>query len=143
MALVHSRRQFLATLPAFAAFAQSKPLNIEAVEIWEFRGHGDSVRGVDQQYQVNPLHIYDELRPKPYADAPRGTESRVPVSALYLKIKTDGGAEGLYGPIDPEVAIVVDEAVAAVPDRARTRWRRRSYGTSSTARTGTRAGAIS
>jgi L-alanine-DL-glutamate epimerase-like enolase superfamily enzyme len=109
MAMVHSRRHFLATLPAVAAFAQSKPLNIEAVEIWEFRGHRDSVRGVDQQYQVNPLHIYDELRPKPYADAPRGTEARVPVSALYLKIKTDGGAEGLYGPIDPEVAMVVDE----------------------------------
>ncbi|HEV2448221.1 MAG TPA: hypothetical protein VGS58_19955, partial [Candidatus Sulfopaludibacter sp.] len=30
-------------------------------------------------------------------------------SALYLKIKTDGGPEGFYGPIDKGVAFVVDE----------------------------------
>jgi L-alanine-DL-glutamate epimerase-like enolase superfamily enzyme len=32
-----------------------------------------------------------------------------PTSAYYLKIKTDAGLEGFYGPIDKEVAIVVDE----------------------------------
>jgi L-alanine-DL-glutamate epimerase-like enolase superfamily enzyme len=31
------------------------------------------------------------------------------LSALYLKTKTDAGTEGLYGPIDKEAAIVVDE----------------------------------
>ena len=35
--------------------------------------------------------------------------SNAPVSSIYLKIETDGGAEGLYGPIDKEVAIVVDQ----------------------------------
>ncbi|MCU1234641.1 MAG: Mandelate racemase/muconate lactonizing enzyme C-terminal domain protein [Candidatus Solibacter sp.] len=104
-----SRRRFLATVPAAAAFAQTKPLKITAVEIWELRGHHDTVRGIDQQFQANPLFIYDELRRPPYADSPRPTTANVAVSALYLKIKTDGGPDGLYGPIDKEAAIVVDE----------------------------------
>jgi hypothetical protein len=108
MKYARTRRQFLATLPAFAAIAQSKPLKITAVEIWELRGHAQSLRGVDQQYQVNPLYIYDELRPKPYADSPNPTSQNSAVTALYLNIKTNGDAEGLYGPIDKEVAIVVD-----------------------------------
>src|SRR6266568_2676998 len=104
-----SRRGFLATLPAVAAFAQAKPLKITAVEIWQLTGHRDSLRGVDQQFQANPLFIYDELRRPPYADSPRPVTQNAPVTALYLKIKTDGGPDGLYGPIDKEVAIVVDE----------------------------------
>jgi L-alanine-DL-glutamate epimerase-like enolase superfamily enzyme len=104
-----SRRGFLAALPAVSVFAQSKPQKITAVEVWQLHGHHETMRGVDQQYQANPLFIYDELRPKPYVDAPQGTPQNSAVSALYLKIKTDGGVEGLYGPIDKEVAIVVDE----------------------------------
>ena len=109
MRFAPTRRQFLATLPAVAAFAQTKPLPITAVEIWELRGHRPTLRGVDEQYQANPLYIYDELRPKPYADAANPTSQNSPVTALYLKIRTDGEAEGLYGPVDKEVAIVVDE----------------------------------
>jgi L-rhamnonate dehydratase len=105
----HTRRRFLAALPALTAFGQTKPLEIAAVEILQLHGHRDTPRGVDQQYQVNPLDIYDELRPKPYADAPHATSQNVPISAYYVKIRTDGGPDGLYGPIDKEVAIVVDE----------------------------------
>src|SRR5665647_1737586 len=85
-----TRRHFLATLPALSAFAQSKPLDIAAVEIWQLHGHRDATLGVDRQYQANPLYIYDELRPKPYADARQPTSQSAPVSAYYLKIKTDG-----------------------------------------------------
>jgi L-alanine-DL-glutamate epimerase-like enolase superfamily enzyme len=109
MTFATTRRGFLAALPAVAAFADIKPSKIGAVEIWEYRGHRPAVRGIDQQYQVNALHIYDELRPKPYADSPvGGTTSNAPVSACYLKIKSDD-AEGLYGPIDTEVAVVVQQ----------------------------------
>lgn len=108
-----SRRGFLATLPVASVLAQTKPLKITAVEIWQLHGHRDTVRGIDQQYQANPLFIYDELRPKPYADAAQGTTQNSAVSALYLKIKTDGGVDGLYGPIDNEVAIVVDQQLRA------------------------------
>jgi len=104
-----SRRSFLAALPAAAVFAQTKPLKIAAVEIWELRGHRETVRGIDQQYQVNPLDVYDELRPTPYRDATTPTAANAAVNALYLKIVADGGLEALYGPIDKEVAIVVDE----------------------------------
>ena len=103
-----SRRRFLAALPAAAAFAQVKPLKITAVEIWQVRGHRETVRGIDQQYQVNPLYIYDDLRPAPYHDG-SPQPANVAVSAFYLKIQTDGGVEGFYGPIDKEVAIVVHE----------------------------------
>jgi L-rhamnonate dehydratase len=90
------------------ALAQAAVLKITAVEIWELRGHRDAVRGIDQQYQVNPLDIYEELRQKPYRDANPVTASTA-ITALYLKIVTDAGLEALYGPIDKEVAMVVDE----------------------------------
>ena len=103
-----SRRGFLVALPAIPLLAETPPLKIEAVEIWQLRGHRETVRGLDQQYQVNPLYIYDELRPAPYRDAPNPSPANVPASALYLNIKT-AGAEGLHGPIDREIAIVVAE----------------------------------
>jgi L-rhamnonate dehydratase len=103
-----SRRGFLAAFPAAAAFAEVKPLKISAVEIWEFSGHRETTTGVDQQYQVNPLYIYDELRPKPYRDSANPVTRNAPVSALYCKIVTDSGLAGIYGPIDREVATVVD-----------------------------------
>lgn len=106
-----SRRSFLGALPALAlpAFAETKPVKIEAVEVWEYRGHRQAVRGVDAQYQINPLYIYDELRPAPYKDNPNpGAPQSTAVSAYYVRIKAEN-AEGLYGPIEKEAAIVVDE----------------------------------
>src|SRR5690349_7795642 len=93
---------------AKAEVAASKPLAIRAVEVWRVDGHREEARGMNHQFQANPLHIYDELRPKPYKDSPDAKVESIPASALYLKIKTDG-PEGLYGPIDKEVAIVVHE----------------------------------
>lgn len=104
-----SRRHFLAALPLAAALAETKPLKIAAVEVWQVKGHRETTRGIDQQYQVNPLDVYDELRKAPYRDSPNPTTTNAPVNALYLKIRTDAGVEGFYGPIDKEVAIVVDE----------------------------------
>ncbi|MBV8818636.1 MAG: mandelate racemase, partial [Acidobacteriaceae bacterium] len=95
-------------MPALALFGQSKQLPITAVEILQVSGHRQEDRGVDRQYQVNPLYVYDELRPKPYADHPSG-ETNVPVSALYLRIRTGNGPEGFYGPIDKEAAFVVEQ----------------------------------
>ncbi len=103
-----SRRGFLAAVPAAAAFAQIKPARITAVELHQLQGHYDTVRGVNNQFQANPLHIYDELRPKPYADG-TPTPQRAAMNAIYLRIGTDTAGEGLYGPIDKEAAIVVDQ----------------------------------
>jgi 4-alpha-glucanotransferase len=60
---------------------------------------------VNRQHQVNPLHVYEELRPRPYRDSPNPATLETAVSALYLKIKSDQGLEGLYGPIDREAAV--------------------------------------
>jgi L-alanine-DL-glutamate epimerase-like enolase superfamily enzyme len=104
-----TRRNFLAALPAVAALAETKPMPIAAVEVWQLHGHRDSTRGADEQYQVNPLDIYDELRRPPYHDSAHPTPAKVAASAFYLKIKTAAGLEGLYGPIEKEIAQVVDE----------------------------------
>jgi L-alanine-DL-glutamate epimerase-like enolase superfamily enzyme len=104
-----TRRSFLAALPAGALLADVKPQKITAVELWELRGHHQTPRGVDQQYQVNQLYIYDELRPAPYKDAASPTMANAPISSIYLRIGTDGGVEGLYGPVDKDVAVMVDQ----------------------------------
>jgi L-rhamnonate dehydratase len=114
------RRNFLAApaaslpalqVPAFAPPERGK-LRISAVEIWRVEGHRESASGATGQYQVNPLHIYPEYRPKPYHESTE-TKAVRPVSALYLKIKTAEGIEGIYGPIDTEAAIVVQQQLGS------------------------------
>jgi hypothetical protein len=41
---------------------------------------------VDQQYQANPLHIYDDLRPAPYRDSAAPETATGAVRALDLKL---------------------------------------------------------
>jgi len=103
------RRDFVSSSLASLAL-RTGPARISAVEILKLEGHREATTGIDRQHQVNPLHVYDELRPKPYQDGAPVTRT-VPVSAYYLKIKSSQGVEGVYGPIDKEAAIVVHEQV--------------------------------
>lgn len=106
-----NRRHVLGLLPAvFAARAQESTCRIEAVELWEYEGTREATRGINNQYQAQPLHIYDSQRPKVYQD---GTASSGPqkTTAIYLKLIATGGLEGLYGPVDREAAIVVDQQI--------------------------------
>lgn len=103
------RRTLLGWLIAAPLRGRPARLRIEDVEIWRFQGRREALIGVDRQHQVQPNHIYEELRPKPYRDSPSPTRGMVDVSALYVKLKTDAGLEGLYGPVDKEAAIVVDQ----------------------------------
>lgn len=114
------RRSFFgaAAAPAFlqsAAPAQTQPVRsgapekIAAIEMWRVEGRRKTLAGVNGQHQAQPLHIYDEHRPRPYRDAPQPTERETAASALYLSIKTGSGLEGVYGPIDAEVAPVIDQ----------------------------------
>lgn len=86
------RRSFLScfaagALPPVARAQRSRgKLKISAVEVWQLEGSRKVVRDADRQ----------------------PTKAMVPTRALYLKIKTDAGVEGLYGPIDRAAAIVVD-----------------------------------
>ena len=98
-----SRRQFLAALPACAAFAQTKPLKISAIEIVELHGHRDTVRGADQQFQANPLFIYDDLRPAPYRDSANpvtakaaiGLVGRPDIALIDLRERTEREKSGV------------------------------------------------
>ncbi len=97
-------------LPSLEAL-ESRPsgrLKITAVELWRFEGHRETVTGVTGQHQVQPLHVYDDYRPKLFHEG-AATPRTVGANATYLKIKTDQGLEGLYGPIDKEAAMVVDQ----------------------------------
>ncbi len=84
-------------------------MKIASVEFLRVEGRYDTIAGVNNQYQVNALHIYDALRPKPYHETGQGKPAKTPTSALYLRITTDAGLEGFYGPIDREAAVVVDQ----------------------------------
>ncbi|MCX6622000.1 MAG: mandelate racemase [Acidobacteria bacterium] len=105
------RRLFLGGLaaPLLAAFEAPAKLKIGAVEVLRLEGTRTATTGINQQHQVNPLHVYEELRPKPYRDSGKPGERTVSASALYLKIRTEEGLDGLYGPIDREAAMVVVE----------------------------------
>lgn len=58
------------------------------------------------QHQVNPLHIYPEHRPAEYREKTRPA-GMARATAIYLRVLTNEGVEGLYGPIDGEAAVVV------------------------------------
>ncbi len=109
-----NRRTLLGSA-AFAPFAWAQdrpaPLTIEKVEFLRLEGQRIAEAGVNRQHQVNPLHVYDALRPKEYRDGTLTTAS-AKVTALYLRITTGEGIEGLYGPIDKEAAIVVEGQLA-------------------------------
>ena len=84
------------------------PLKIDAVELLELHGRYSTEAGVDRQAQVNPLDVYDEFRPAPYMDNPDGTRE-VQYEAIYVRIRTAAGLEGLYGPIEREPATILYE----------------------------------
>jgi len=101
------RRAFLAAVAAYPVANAAAAGKIAALEFWRFEGRYNYEAGTaNRQFQTNPLHIYDALRPKEDKEQGRPAgESKT--SALYLKLRTDAGLEGLYGPIDEEAAVVV------------------------------------
>jgi L-rhamnonate dehydratase len=88
---------------AFAAAAASDDLIISEIDLIKVSGTHEVVPGLNRQFQVNPLHVYESRRPKPYKDVPESTKpERRPLSHYYVRVRTKGGAEGMYGAIDPE-----------------------------------------
>jgi L-rhamnonate dehydratase len=93
--------------PAFAERASSEHLAISDVEIWEIAGPRET-EPIAYQGQVTPLHIYPEHALGPYPENPHVPVETYEHRVLYVKVKTDGGPEGLYGLVDPEAARVVE-----------------------------------
>ncbi len=96
----------LATLPfaareAFAASAHQPDLVITEVEILRLSGPRTASKGATGQHQVNPLHLYEDRRPPPYKES-SAREETYNARHHYLRIRTKGGQEGLYGYVDAE-----------------------------------------
>ncbi len=95
------------TRDAFAADAADPRLAIAELEVLKLSGTHELVRGLNRQYQVNPSHLYAERRPKPFKDPENGKPERAPLTQYYLRVRTQGGLEGLYGAIDREALPVL------------------------------------
>jgi L-alanine-DL-glutamate epimerase-like enolase superfamily enzyme len=72
---------------------------IAALEVVEVRGRR-GVRGVHQQFQSNPSHAWGP--PAEYHEPAEAPLRETPASAVYVKLRTKGGLEALYGPIEHE-----------------------------------------
>jgi len=92
---------------ALAASADSDALRIAEVEIVRVTGTMEAVGGLNRQHQVQPLHLYDERRPRPYADDPNPRTVTFQTTHNYVRIRTKGGQEGFYGYVDWEAIPVL------------------------------------
>jgi L-rhamnonate dehydratase len=91
--------------------ALSEQHRIAAVEVIVVKGPRPEPPAGAHQSQVNALGgFYAEHRPTVTGGAPRPATG--PAQSLYLRIATDRGAEGLYGPIDREVTWALLEQLA-------------------------------
>jgi L-rhamnonate dehydratase len=93
----------LALRQALAEGAGQADLVIQEIEVVRITGPHRDVPGVNEQPQVQPLHLYPERRPPPYRDAANAKAESSPFTQHYVRIRTRGGAEGLYGALDREV----------------------------------------
>lgn len=76
-------------------------LVITAVEVHLVSGPSPAPPPGGRQRQVNAIAGYDHRRPPRYT--PERPATTGPASSRYVRIGTDAGVDGFYGPIDPEV----------------------------------------
>ncbi len=109
-AMMSSPLGALAAQAARSATARTvkESLKIADVELIQVKGHYRATPTVDNQPEVTPLAVYDGYKAKAYEDK-SGPEKSVAMSAIYLRIHTDAGLDGFYGPIDREAAFVVHD----------------------------------
>ena len=100
-----SRLSILACLPwetRMLLETHNEDTVIGAVDVLRVTGPYESISGVNRQYQAQPIHIYPDQRPAPYRDADEPVITDGNLTHHYLRIRTKGGIEGIYGYIDPE-----------------------------------------
>jgi L-alanine-DL-glutamate epimerase-like enolase superfamily enzyme len=88
-----------------------QPLKITGVEIIEVQGPievEDRGGGEGGGAWSSLRLVYQEYTNAEYAPAPTGKKRSVNYTARYLRIGTESGAEGLYGPIDRETVPVIN-----------------------------------
>jgi len=92
---------------ALTAPAGQADLVIQEVEILRLTGSRELRRGVHRQHQVQPAHLYPERRPALYRDAADAKPETVALTQYYVRIRTRGGVDGLYGAVDREALPVL------------------------------------
>jgi len=120
-----NRRNFFATTaalyaaPVFSSFAGSyclpkseKGNAISEIEFWEYSGMRNPSEGFVGWIQSKPSQVFNGSLPNP--SKWKEETGNQPYSALYMKIITKEGLEGVYGPIDKEAAIVVESQLKPV-----------------------------
>jgi len=94
----------LSWLPFHSTLAASlnlPDLVIAEVEVLRISGPRTATRGPTGQHQVQPLHLYPERRPPVFKESEPRQETYT-ARHHYLRIRTRGGHEGIYGYIDAE-----------------------------------------
>lgn len=113
-----SRRQVLAGLAASLLTCRdlvarevraASDRTIASLEVFRVEGRRE-IADAHQQFQVQPAHIW--APPAEYVEPSQVRTSVRPVSAIYVRVRTKGGAEGLYGPIDHESVPVLQRDLA-------------------------------
>lgn len=75
---------------------------IDAVDVLRVSGPVSGVSGLNRQHNSQPVHLYPSQRPAPYREPAGGTPGEWRMTHHYIRIRTRGGLEGLYGYVDPE-----------------------------------------
>jgi L-rhamnonate dehydratase len=92
----------LAVREAMGEAAGATDLVIREVDVLRLTGAHEELRGANHQPQVQPLHLYPDRRPPPYRDAPSPKPEREVLTQHYVRVRTRGGLEGIYGAVDRE-----------------------------------------
>ena len=128
----------LAMRETLAASLNLPDLVIAEVEILRISGPREATRGVTGQHQVQPLHLYPDRRPPVFKEgAPR--QETYTARHHYLRIRTKGGQEGIYGYIDTEALPTISRTACAACSSARMHLPSKNSGTRCIAPTAMRA----
>jgi L-rhamnonate dehydratase len=87
-------------------------LVISGIEFWQYSGQRMASEGFVGWIQSKPSQIYNEGMPNP--SGWKEQSGLQDYSAIYLKILTHEGLEGVYGPVDYEAASVVEKQLKQV-----------------------------
>ena len=79
-------------------------MKIDDVAIFRLSGTWEGEDLSPGEVQAHPIDLYDDVDRRPTSGFGRGVQQ---MSALYVEIKTDEGASGLFGPIQKAQAFVI------------------------------------
>ena len=84
-------------------------MKITGVRFLEVKGTMEYEGPMGEERLVRPIDIYPEFRAQPsYGLPPRAEDGRYLMRALYLLIDTDGEIGGIWGPVNDQLARIIE-----------------------------------